>query len=58
MVLGHGLWQQRFGGNAAVVGRSIMLNGVPFAVVGVLPKGAVFPHNEPQLLVPLVLSYC
>jgi putative ABC transport system permease protein len=54
-ILGHGLWQQRFGGDAAIVGRSIMLNGVPFQVAGVLPPIVVFPHNEPQLLVPLVL---
>jgi putative ABC transport system permease protein len=55
VILGHGLWQQRFGSNAAVVGRSIILNGVPFEVVGVLPKH-VFPHTEAQLFVPLVLS--
>ena len=55
VILGHGLWQQRFGGNAAIVGRSIMLNGVPFEVVGVLPPSAAFPHTEAQMLVPLVL---
>ena len=55
MIIGHGLWQQRFGGNAGVVGRSIMLNGVPFQVVGVLPSDAAFPHTEAQMFVPLVL---
>jgi putative ABC transport system permease protein len=54
-ILGHGLWQQRFAGDAAIVGRSIMLNGLPFQVVGVLPANAVLPHGEAQLLVPLVL---
>ena len=55
MILGHGIWQQRFGGDAGVVGRSIMLNGVPFQVIGVLPPDVVFPHGEAQMLVPLVL---
>ena len=55
VILGHALWQQRFGGNAAIVGRSIMLNGVPFEVVGVLPPNTAFPHTEAQMLVPLVL---
>jgi predicted permease len=56
VILGHGVWQQRFGSDAAVVGRAIMLNGVPFQVVGVLPPNAVFPHTEAQMLVPQVLS--
>jgi putative ABC transport system permease protein len=55
VILGHGVWQQRFGGDAAIVGRSILLNGVPFQVVGVLPANVVFPHGEAQMLVPLVM---
>jgi putative ABC transport system permease protein len=55
VMLAHGIWQQRFGGDPAIVGRSITLNGVPFQVVGVLPANLVFPHGEAQMLVPLVL---
>ena len=55
VVLGHGIWRQRFGGDAAVIGRSIMLNGNPYQVIGVLPAGAAFPHTEAQLFAPLVL---
>ena len=38
-VLGYGEWQKRFGGEPSIIGRTISLNGQPFTVVGVMPKG-------------------
>jgi putative ABC transport system permease protein len=38
-ILGHAVWQDRFGGDPEVIGRSIHLNDEPFVVVGVLPDG-------------------
>jgi putative ABC transport system permease protein len=55
VVLTDGIWQQRFGGDASIIGRSITLNRSPFQVIGVLPAHAAFPHTEAQLFVPLVL---
>jgi putative ABC transport system permease protein len=55
VVLGHGMWRQRFGGDPAVIGRPIVLNGNPYQVIGVLPADAAFPHTEAQLFSPLVL---
>lgn len=56
VILGHALWRQRFGGDPGVVGRSVMLNGSPIKVVGVLPANAAFPNTEAQLFLPLVIQ--
>lgn len=37
VVLGHGLWQRRFGADPAIVGREVGINGRPFTVIGVAP---------------------
>jgi predicted permease len=38
-VIGYGLWQRRFGGDPAAVGKTLSVEGRPFRVVGVLPQG-------------------
>src|SRR5689334_3341843 len=54
-ILGHGLWQIRFGGDANVLGRTITLNQQSYTVVGILP--ARFQYPEPfQLWTPLALG--
>jgi predicted permease len=38
-VLSYNYWQGQFGGSLAVIGKRIVVNSVPFSVVGVLPRG-------------------
>lgn len=39
VVLSHGLWVRRFGGDPTLLGRSVTLDGVPATVVGIMPAG-------------------
>jgi macrolide transport system ATP-binding/permease protein len=39
VVLGHGFWKRRFSGDPGIIGRTLMLNRIPFTVVGVAPEG-------------------
>lgn len=54
VVIGHDLWQARYAGDPAVVGRSIRLGNAPHTVVGVMPEGFNFPERQ-DLWIPLRL---
>ena len=43
-ILGHGFWQRAFGGDRNVLGRTLILNGRQYTVIGVLPEGAQLPY--------------
>src|SRR6185503_1995742 len=38
-IISYGLWQRRFGGDEAVIGRKVMMNDLPHEIVGVMPEG-------------------
>jgi predicted permease len=52
-ILSHATWRARFGGDPAVVGRSLTLNGRPVTVVGVAAEGLVTPLGVPDVWLPL-----
>jgi predicted permease len=51
-VIGHGIWVNRYGSNASVIGRTIRINDVPTTVIGVMPDNFKFPFNT-DLWMPL-----
>jgi predicted permease len=55
-IIGYGLWESRFGSNPQAIGQTILINGDPFKLVGVMPLGYHFADPDDQLWVPLALS--
>lgn len=60
VILGHGFWMRRFGGDPQVVGRQMSVEGVSTTIVGVLPAGADIGAGDEagqgDLLLPLALA--
>ncbi len=56
VILGHGLWQRRFGGDRDILGRAIILSDVPRTVVGVAPADFRFGPDTPDLWLPQEFS--
>lgn len=54
-ILGHAFWQRHFNGDANVIGRSVLVDGVATPVVGVLPPTFRL-DGSPDLLLPLALA--
>jgi len=49
IVLSYGLWQSEFAGNPGVLGQKVGLDGAPYTIIGVMPRGFYFPSRESQL---------
>src|SRR5712692_817515 len=56
VVLSHGLWRRRFGGDSAVVGRVVRLDGEPRVVIGVMKQGFAPLLQPGELWIPLGLD--
>jgi macrolide transport system ATP-binding/permease protein len=57
-VLSYAAWQNRFGADPRILGRTIRINDYPFTVVGVAPPGfsGLFSLPEPELWAPLSMA--
>jgi len=53
VVLSHGFWRQRLGGDSSAIGQTLVLDGRPHVITGVLPEGVAYPDPEVQLYVPM-----
>jgi len=45
VILGHGLWKNRYASSPAAIGKTIKINGLVMTVIGVMPEGFKFPAN-------------
>ena len=56
-VLGHGYWQRAFGGDRAVVGELLRINGMEYEIVGVAPESYTgnVPTFNPELFLPVMM---
>ena len=52
VVLSHGLWQRRFGGQPNAVGQTLRLDSIPYTIIGVLPPSFQFPERDVDAWVP------
>ncbi|HEY9404091.1 MAG TPA: ABC transporter permease [Pyrinomonadaceae bacterium] len=48
-VMSHGLWQRSFGSDPNLIGKSLMLNGVEFSVIGIMPPDFRYPNIATEL---------
>lgn len=55
VVLGDGVWRERFGADSGVIGRTVTLDGAPFVIVGVMPRGFAWPPGR-DAWVPLTIT--
>ena len=53
VLLSWSLWKRRFGGDPAIVSRTIRLNTLPYTVIGVMPQWFAFPDSGTQLWTPV-----
>ncbi len=56
VVISHGLWQSRFGGDPNIINRTVTINDKSYTVVGVMPARFSYPEAEVAAWIPLTLS--
>ena len=55
-ILSHALWQGHFHGDAQIVGKQIVVDGVSRTIVGVMPRGFAYPSAEAELWLPIAFN--
>ncbi len=55
-IMSYSLWQRRFGSDAEMPGKSVVLDGATYTVVGILPRSFRLEDRDPDLYTPIALS--
>ena len=55
-MLSESIWRRRFGGSSAILGQTVLFNGAPFTVIGVMPGAFQLPRAETEVWTNLVLN--
>jgi putative ABC transport system permease protein len=53
-LIGYRLWQERYGGDASLIGRAVSIDSTTYTIAGVLPKGFYYPTPDTQVYIPLI----
>jgi predicted permease len=53
VIIGHGIWKNRYGMDRNVIGRVLRVNGEPATIIGVMPEGMMFP-TQAALWMPFI----
>lgn len=55
-ILSHPMWSTQFGADPNIIGKSILLDGEPYSIIGVLPEGSAFDRAFNQIWLPLAFK--
>lgn len=53
-LIGYKLWQERYGGDASLIGRAVSIDSTSYTIVGVLPRSFYYPTPDTQIYLPLI----
>jgi putative ABC transport system permease protein len=56
VILSHAVWMANFGGDPQIVGKQVSLNSASYTIIGVMPRGFIFPDRETQIWTPIGFS--
>lgn len=52
VILGHDYWQTRFGGDRDILGQTLLVEGIPREIIGVMPVGFRMVGRDPEIYLP------
>src|SRR6266403_1662178 len=57
-VISYNCWQHRFGGDRAIMGKTVEFNSRPFTIIGVAPKGFIGTEvaYDPEMFIPVMMA--